>query len=50
MDSNWGGNYFTRKSITSFIFLLGQCPISWSLKLQKSVALNLYKAEYMALN
>ena len=50
MDSDWGGNYFTRKSTIGFIFLLGQYPISWSLKLQKSVALSLYKAKYIALN
>ena len=33
INSDWGGNYSTRKSTTGFIFLLGQCPISWLLKL-----------------
>ena len=50
VDSDWGGDYTTRKSTTGFLFLLGQYPILWLLRLQKSVlALSSYKAEYMAL-
>ena len=49
VDSDWGGNYSTRKSTTGYLFLLGQCLISWLSKLQKLVALSLCEAEYMAL-
>ena len=49
IDSDWGGDYSTRKSTTGYIFLIGNSPISWSLKLQKSVALSSCEAEYMAL-
>ena len=49
VDSNWGGNYSTRKSTFGYIFLLGNTPISWSSKLQKSVALSSCEAEYMVL-
>ena len=49
VDSDWGGDYSTRKSTTGYIFLLGYTPISWSSKLQKSVAISSCEAEYMAL-
>jgi hypothetical protein len=49
VDSDWGGDYTTRKSTTGYLFLLGQTPISWSSKLQKTVAISSCEAEYMAL-
>ena len=49
VNSDWGGDYTTRKSITGYIFLLGNSPISWSSKLQKSVIINSCEIEYMAL-
>ena len=49
VDSDWGGDYTTRKSTTGYIFLLGNSSISWSSKLQKSVAISSYEIEYMTL-
>lgn len=49
VDSDWGGDYTTRKSITDYLFTFGNTPISWSSKLQKSVAISSCEAEYMAL-
>ena len=48
-DADWGGDFDTRRSTTGYIFLFGNTAISWSSKLQKTVALSSYKAEYMAL-
>jgi hypothetical protein len=33
----------------SYIFLFRNSPISWNFRLQKTVALSSYEAEYMAL-
>ena len=49
VDSDWGGDYTTRKSTTGYLFTFGNTPISWSSKLQKSVAISFCEAEYMAL-
>jgi len=49
VNSDWGGDFTTRKSTTGYLFLLGNAPISWSSKLQKSVAISSCEAEYMAL-
>lgn len=40
VDSDWGGDYSTRKSTTGYLFLFGNTPISWSSKLQNTVALS----------
>jgi len=48
-DSDWGGDYPTRKSTTGYLFRLGNTAISWSSKLQSTVALSSCEAEYMAL-
>ena len=48
-DSDWGGDIGTRRSTTGFIFLFRKSPVSWSSKLQKTVALSSCEAEYMAL-
>ena len=49
VDSDWGGDIGTRRSTTGYIFLFLGSPISWSSKLQKTVALSSCEAEYMAL-
>jgi hypothetical protein len=49
VDSDWGGDYPTRKSTTGFIFFYANAPVSWSSKIQKTVALSSCEAEYMAL-
>ena len=49
-DTDWGGDYTTRRSTTGYIFFLGnKAPISWRSTLQKTVALSSCEAEYMAL-
>jgi hypothetical protein len=47
-DSNLARDMDTRRSVTSFIFFLGCCVISWCSKQQASVALSSMEAEYMA--
>lgn len=48
-DSDWGGDYPTRKSTTGYLFTLNGGAISWNSRLQKTVALSSCEAEYMAL-
>ena len=38
-DSDWAGNTMTRNSTTGFVFMLNGGPISWSSRLEKTVAL-----------
>ena len=49
VDSDWGGDIATRRSTIGYIFLFRGTPLSWSSKLQKTVALSSCEAEYMAL-
>lgn len=49
IDADWGGDFSSRKSTTGYVFLFGNSAISWSSKLQKTVALSSCEAEYMAL-
>jgi transposase InsO family protein len=49
VDSDWGGDYTTRKSTTGYLFYYANAPVSWSSRLQKTVALSSCEAEYMAL-
>jgi hypothetical protein len=48
-DSDWGGDYPTRRSTTGYLFTFNNTAISWSSKLQKTIALSSCEAEYMAL-
>ncbi len=38
------------KSHTSYVLLLGSCPLFWSLKFQMEIVLSTTKAEYIALS
>ena len=46
-DSDWAGDYDTRKSTSGFIFGVGSAAISWSSKLQPTVTLSTCEAEYI---
>lgn len=46
-DSDWAGDYDTRKSTSGFVFGIGSAAISWSSKLQGTVALSTCEAEYI---
>jgi len=46
-DADWAGDLSTRRSTSGFIFSVGSAVISWSLKLQPSVALSTCEAEYI---
>ncbi|CAL0319322.1 unnamed protein product [Lupinus luteus] len=47
-DSDWCGDQVDRRSTMSYVFFLGEAPISWSSKKQDVVALSTCKAEYIA--
>jgi hypothetical protein len=46
-DADWAGDQSTRRSTSGFIFSVGSAVISWSSKLQPSVALSTCEAEYI---
>jgi len=48
-DSDHGRCIDTRRSITGYIFMMSNGPVSWQSKQQTSVALSSMEAEYMAL-
>ena len=49
VDSDWGGDQKDRKSTSGIIIFYGGCPVMWSSKKQKCVALSTAEAEYVAL-
>jgi hypothetical protein len=48
-DADHAGDIDTRKSTTGYVFMLGGAAISWSSRLQPTVAISSTEAEYMAL-
>jgi hypothetical protein len=46
-DSDWG-TCNTRKSVSGFLIMMGELPLSWSSKKQAVVALSSCEAEYLA--
>ena len=48
-DSDWAGDKESRKSTSSYIFILNGGPVSWCSKRQPTVALLSTEAEYIAL-
>ena len=49
-DSDWAGDPVTRRSMSGYIFQLGQSTISWCSKRQRTVAKSSTEAEYVALS
>lgn len=49
LDSNWVGDKESQKSISEFIFILKNGPVSWCSKKQSIVALSSIKVEYITL-
>ena len=47
-DADWASDRDTRRSVTGYLFMLGGAAISWSSKLQPTVALSSSEAEYMS--
>lgn len=48
-DSDYAGNQESRKSTSSYIFMLNDGAVSWSPKLQRIIALSTTEAEYISL-
>jgi hypothetical protein len=49
-DSDWASNITDRKSVTGNFVTLGQGPISWLSRKQKTIALSSTEAKYMAIS
>lgn len=47
-DADWASDKETRRSVTGYLFTLNGAAISWSSKLQPTVALSTSESEYMA--
>ncbi|PHT33649.1 hypothetical protein CQW23_25449 [Capsicum baccatum] len=48
-DSNWVTRLVSRRSVSSYIVLLGNSPVTWKSKKQKTVSLSSAEVEYRAL-
>src|SRR5579871_1621591 len=46
-DANWGGNLDNRRSTNGFVFIFASRAISWSSKLQETIALSSTESEYI---
>jgi hypothetical protein len=46
-DSDWAGDIDTRRSTSGYLFSIGSAVVSWSSKLQSTVALSTCEAEYI---
>jgi hypothetical protein len=49
VDSDYGGDLDRRRSLSGYVFTVGDCAVSWKARLQDTVALSTTEAEYMAI-
>ena len=49
-DTDWGENRDNRRSTTGFVFLMAEGAVTWTSRMQKTVARSSTEAEYMALS
>ena len=49
-DSDWGRDIDNRRSVSGYVFMLGESAISWSAKKQPTVAASSTEAEYMSVS
>ncbi|KAG8493216.1 hypothetical protein CXB51_010581 [Gossypium anomalum] len=49
VDADFAGDLDRRRSLTSYVFTIGGCAISWKATLQTTVALSSTEAEYMVI-
>jgi hypothetical protein len=49
VDSDYGGDLDRRRSLSGYVFTVGDCAVSWKARLQDIVALSTTEAEYMAI-
>ena len=47
-DSDWAGDFDSRRSTTGYVFMISKGAISWKSRRQQTVALSSTEAEYMA--
>jgi hypothetical protein len=48
IDSDYGANLDMRRSLTSYVFKLGGCAVSWRACLEPTIALSTTEAEHVA--
>lgn len=48
VDSDYAGDLDKRRSLSGYVFTLGNCAVSWKSTLQATIALSTTEAEYMA--